>query len=146
MNTVVTELFETKTEEEWLTALESLLPDIHEVDRNAVQVWFRFYPLKVRRYIESAEDKEEVKRQLQLLGDYDLAEQIDTSHRFLYGHRFWPKVKQAIEALSEPPASAGGQKGSPNSTSSPPANAGGSDSNLSIADLARELSMEVSER
>src|SRR5436309_12728475 len=86
------------SESDWLSALESLLPDIHEVDRNAVQVWFRFYPLEVRRFIEKAEDKDEARRQLQLLGNYDLAEQIDTSHRFLYGHRYWPKVKHVIEA------------------------------------------------
>ena len=29
-------------------------------------------------------------------GDYLLKNQIDTSHKFLYGHRYWPEVKQAI--------------------------------------------------
>src|SRR4051812_28719514 len=85
------------TEQDWLSAIESLLPDIHEVDQAAVQVWFRFYPLDLRRFIEQAEDKSEAARGLQILGTWDLAEQIDTSHRFLYGHRFWPKVKKAIE-------------------------------------------------
>src|SRR5213080_1877530 len=104
MNNALVDYLSPFSESEWLSAVESLLSDIHEVDRNAVRVWFRFYPLELRRFFERAEDKEEVKRQLQLLGDYDLAEQIDTSHRFLYGHRFWPQVKKAIEALSEPPA------------------------------------------
>ena len=31
-------------------------------------------------------------------GSFDLKEQIDTSHHFLYGHRYWKTVKAAIEA------------------------------------------------
>jgi ferredoxin len=31
-------------------------------------------------------------------GDWELAGRIDTSHHFLYGHRYWPTVKAAIEA------------------------------------------------
>src|SRR5205807_227588 len=30
-------------------------------------------------------------------GDYELKNQIDSSHRFLYGHRFWPQVKKGVE-------------------------------------------------
>ena len=45
-------------EGEWLSAIESLLPEIHEVDRNAVQIWFRFFPLELFRYLQTAEDKE----------------------------------------------------------------------------------------
>jgi ferredoxin len=113
------------TQQDWFKAIESLLPDIHKVDRNAVQIWFRFYPLELRSFIERAEDKEETKQKLQLLGTYDLAEQIDTSHRFLYGHRYWPKVKEAIEAEA----------------------AKGEDAPYSdLAELVRELSMQVSER
>src|SRR5881409_3635233 len=112
------------TESDWCAAVESLLADIHGVDRNAVQVWFRFYPLEVRRFIENAEDKDEVKQQLQLLGNYDLAEQIDTSHKFLYGHRYWPQVKKAIEAEAE----------------------SFSDDSVELADLVRKLSMQTCER
>jgi hypothetical protein len=36
-------------------------------------------------------------QQLLLQGDYELKSQIDSSHSFLYGHRFWPEVKRAIE-------------------------------------------------
>ena len=32
-----------------------------------------------------------------MLGRYELNGQIDTSHRFLYGHRYWTKTKKAIE-------------------------------------------------
>ena len=80
----------------WLEALDSLLPSIHEVDRAAVQIWFRFFPLDLRTYLEEAEDRDETLHGLAMQGDYDLATQIDTSHRFLYGSRFWPRVKAAI--------------------------------------------------
>jgi len=89
------------TEPEWLGALESISSDIHQVDLTAVQVWFRFYPLEFRRFIERQPDEADLRRSLGLLGDYDLANQIDTSHRFLYGHRFWKVVKAAIEAEAE---------------------------------------------
>lgn len=99
------------SESDWLSAVDELLPSVHEVDRNAVQIWFRFYPLDFRRFIEKESDEAELRRSLGLLGDYDLSDQIDTSHRFLYGHRFWKVVKAAIEAeaevWSEPPAVAG---------------------------------------
>ena len=89
------------SESDWLAAVDSLVRKIHEVDRNAVEVWFRFYPLQFRRYIEKEPDEAELRRSLGLLGEYDLANQIDTSHRFLYGHRFWKVVKAAIEAEGE---------------------------------------------
>ena len=89
------------SELEWLSAVESIKSGVHEVDRNATQIWFRFYPLEFRRYVERQEDEAGVRRELGLLGDYDLADQIDTSHRFLYGHRFWKVVKAAIEAEAE---------------------------------------------
>lgn len=82
----------------WLAALETLLPSIHEVDRTAVQVWFRFYPLSLHRFIEAAEDKETTLRELAMQGSFALKDHIDTSHDFLYGHRYWNAVKAAIEA------------------------------------------------
>jgi ferredoxin len=30
-------------------------------------------------------------------GNYQLKDQIDSSHTFIYGHRFWPEVKAAVE-------------------------------------------------
>ena len=84
------------TEKEWLAAIGSLLPEIHEVDRNAVQIWFRFYPLDLVNYLETAEDPEEAMKGLAMDGDFGVLDKIDTSHRFLYGHRFWPHVKDLI--------------------------------------------------
>jgi ferredoxin len=88
-------------EESWSAALATLLRSIHEVDRNAAQIWFAFYPLELWRALNETEDREKLVQQLLLQGDYDLKNQIDSSHHFLYGHRFWPQVKQAIEASAE---------------------------------------------
>ena len=99
-NAFISEL-EKLNEADWLAAVESLLPAIHEVDRNAVQIWFRFYPLDLLNYLESAEDVEDAMKGLSMAGDFGLLDKIDTSHRFLYGHRFWPQVKAAVEARAE---------------------------------------------
>ncbi len=82
----------------WAAAVENLLPQIHEVDRNAIVIWFRFYPLGLFRALESAEDREAAIRGFALQGDFLLKDQIDRSHEFLYGHRYWKAVKAAIEA------------------------------------------------
>jgi ferredoxin len=84
-------------EHDWAEALRDLLPRVHEVDRNATQVWFGFYPLALQRAIESAEDREQLAQRLLLQGDYLLKDQIDSSHRFLYGHRYWPQTRRAVE-------------------------------------------------
>ena len=88
-------------EEAWSAALATLLRSIHEVDRNAVQIWFAFYPLELWRVLNEAEDREQLAQQLLLQGDYELKNQIDSSHDFLYGHRFWPQVKRAVEQSAE---------------------------------------------
>ena len=87
-----------QNEESWSATLATLLRSIHEVDRNATQIWFAFYPLSLFQALSESEDREKLVQQLLLQGDYDLKDQIDSSHRFLYGHRFWPEIKRAIEA------------------------------------------------
>ncbi|MGD9563279.1 MAG: 2Fe-2S iron-sulfur cluster-binding protein [Pyrinomonadaceae bacterium] len=99
-NAFISEL-EKHSEAEWLIAVESLLPAIHEVDRNAVQIWFRFYPLDLVKYLESADDVEDAMKSIGMQGDFGLLDKIDTSHHFLYGHRFWPQVKSAVETRAE---------------------------------------------
>src|SRR3989442_12157432 len=83
-------------EEAWNDALATLIRSIHEVDRNATQIWFSFYPLSLFKTLEAAKDPDQLVQQLLLQGDYELKDQIDSSHRFLYGHRFWPQVKKAV--------------------------------------------------
>ncbi len=84
-------------ETDWLKSLDALLPAISEVDRTATQIWFRFYPLALYDYLQSAEDKEKAVQKFVMQGNYELKNQIDSSHKFLYGHRFWKETKDAIE-------------------------------------------------
>ena len=62
---------------DWAHAIESLTPKIHPIDRNATRVWFAFFPIGPN------------------------PDRIETSHTFLYGHRFWPQVKRAILAAAK---------------------------------------------
>lgn len=96
------------SEADWLTAVDQILPCVHEVDKNALQIWFRFFPLELQRYAAAAEDRDELIRGLALQGDFELAGQIDTSHHFLYGHRYWPKIKSVIQNIAEPDPSTNG--------------------------------------
>jgi ferredoxin len=82
----------------WAGALESLLPAIHEVDRNATSIWFAFFPLALARAFEQADEPEKLAGRLLMQGRYRLEDQIDSSHDFLYGHRYWPEVKRAVIA------------------------------------------------
>jgi ferredoxin len=80
----------------WNEAIKSLLPSIHEVDQAATQIWFAFYPIGLFRALQQAEDPELLARRLLIQGTYTLRDQIDSSHKFLYGHRYWPEVKKAV--------------------------------------------------
>ena len=97
----MTTLFETflkqHDEEAWSATLTTLLRSIHEVDRNATQIWFSFYPLSLFQALEQAEDPEKLAQHLLMQGNYYLKDQIDSSHTFLYGHRYWPEVKSAVQ-------------------------------------------------
>jgi len=94
--TVFENFLQRQDETAWARALESLLPDIHEVDRNATSIWFAFFPLSLARAFEQSDEPEKLAARLLMQGRYRLDEQIDSSHAFLYGHRFWPQVKRAV--------------------------------------------------
>jgi ferredoxin len=89
------------SESDWSATIEEILPCVHQVDRNATQIWFRFFPLTLYRFIKQAKDPEEMIRSLSLQGNFELKDQIDTSHSFLYGHRYWKIVKAAIIAEAQ---------------------------------------------
>ncbi len=86
------------SENQWLETLDRISDEIHEVDRNATQVWFRFYPLSLFRYLQRTEDLEATLHGFAMQGDYELKTQVDSSHKFIWGHRFWTEVKQAISS------------------------------------------------
>ena len=85
------------TEADWLAAIEKIAPAIHAVDRDAVQIWFRFFPLALFRFLETSEDKAKDVQKFVIQGNYELKNQIDASHNFLYAHRFWTAAKTAVE-------------------------------------------------
>jgi ferredoxin len=92
---------------DWQTALEAVLPDVHPVDRPATRIWFHFFPLALSDAYAGATDVSSVTRRLRIDGNARLsAGQADTSHWFLYGHRYWPTVKAVMaarEADYDPP-------------------------------------------
>lgn len=100
MQTTLEQFLSRQNEEAWAATLTTLLRLIHEVDKNATQIWFAFYPLSLFTALQQAEDKDELAKQLLMQGRYELKDQIDSSHTFLYGHRFWPQVKKAVEAFA----------------------------------------------
>ena len=81
----------------WSTVRNTLVPSIHHVDRNATQVWFYFFPLALAEAFARAPEPEQLAGELRLDGNCRLADQHETSHWFLFGHRYWPQVKAAIE-------------------------------------------------
>lgn len=81
----------------WERALNDARSEIHEVDRGAIEIWFRFYPLELHDLLAKSDDPAQLARRLGIEGDCRLANQITTSHRFLYGHRFWAAAKKSIE-------------------------------------------------
>jgi ferredoxin len=88
-------------EKAWYAAIDQLIPEIHEVDRIATQIWFRFYPLSLFQYLQSAEDQAAALHGFAMQGNYQLKDQIDSSHHFLYGHRFWKEAKDEIVKHAE---------------------------------------------
>lgn len=85
---------------EWREIIRELKPSIHEVDKTATEIWFYFFPLALLSGLQQADDPEGLARKLSLDGNYLLKNQIDSSHRFLYGHRYWANVKAAVSELA----------------------------------------------
>jgi len=82
----------------WPDALQKISSRIHPVDRDATRIWFSLYPLLMHEECETATDRAAFEIFYQLRGPYRLAANLHTSHRFLYGHRFWASARQAALA------------------------------------------------
>jgi ferredoxin len=90
------------TDADWSSTLDAILPDVHEVDRDATRIWRAFFPVALADAYATAADPQAVDRRLRIDGNPRLAAgQIDSSHRFLYGHRYWPLVKTAVIARAD---------------------------------------------
>ena len=85
----------------WRRTAGLLEAETHEVDRTALRIWLSFFPLALARLLSQSHDATELERRFLLRGRYRLADQADTSHAFLYGHRYWPDVKRAIVAHAD---------------------------------------------
>ncbi len=84
----------------WLRAVDRLTGAMHPVDRAATRAWFHFFPLRLQRAIEDAQDPATLERHLRLQGRWRLEDQRHTSHWFLFGHRYWPDVVAVVRQVS----------------------------------------------
>jgi len=79
----------------WPTAVANLADRIHPVDRDATRIWFSLYPLVLHEPSAATLDRAAFEVFYQLRGSYRLSASVHTSHRFLYGHRYWPLARRA---------------------------------------------------
>ena len=56
-----------------------------EVDRNATQIWFAFYPLSLFQALTNSDDPEKLAQRLLLQGQFYLKDQIDRHTLFFSG-------------------------------------------------------------
>ena len=80
----------------WANIVKELESAIHPVDQKATRIWFAFYPVKLFKALKESADPEATAKKLILKGNYRLADQVDSSAKFLYGYRYWPQVKAAV--------------------------------------------------
>jgi ferredoxin len=85
----------------WLRVVERLQPAIHPVDHAATLAWFHFFPLRLQRAVEASDDPAALAHYLRLEGRWRLEEHRETSHAFLFGHRYWPEVRAAVRSRAE---------------------------------------------
>ncbi len=101
--TAVENLLGQQNDSDWAQTIAALEPAIHAVDRQATRIWFSFFPVKLFRALSTAEDEAEVAKRLILKGNYLLRNQIDRSAEFMYGHRYWPQVRQGVATRAAAP-------------------------------------------
>src|SRR5262249_45219504 len=87
---------------DWKKVVDELQWAIHPVDSRATRIWFAFFPVKLHRALADSPDPAEMARSLLIKGNYSLADQVDLSAEFMYGHRYWPGVKRAVAEYAVP--------------------------------------------
>ena len=88
-------------EQTWVKTLDLIHSDIHQIDRDATQIWFSFWPLKLAQLLDTEKNLENTFKKFQLDGNPQLREQVNESVKFLFGARFWVPVKKAVLAYSK---------------------------------------------
>jgi hypothetical protein len=91
----------------WHRAVDRLQNAMHPVDREATRIWLYFYPMRLQRAIDAAADPAALEQHLRLEGDWRLDRQRETSHWFLFGHRYWRPVREAVRAFASRPVAPG---------------------------------------
>src|SRR5215510_13162494 len=94
-------LLERLDDADWRKLVNELQLAIHLVDQRATYIWFAFFPIKLNQALAHSPDPEETAKRLLLKGRYRLADQVDSSAEFMYGHRYWPEVKRAVAEYAE---------------------------------------------
>ena len=100
MATELEKLLSGQSDGDWAVTVGELESAIHPVDRQATRIWFSFFPVKLHRALSEAADPAAEAKRLILKGNYLLRDQIDQSAEFLYGHRFWPKVRAEVARVA----------------------------------------------
>ena len=80
---------------------------MHPVDRAAARAWFHFFPMRLQRAVDEAADGPALVHHLRIQGRWRLDEQRETSHWFLYGHRYWATVRETVRAFAARPIAPG---------------------------------------
>jgi ferredoxin len=84
-----------------LAVVDAVARETHEIDRDALRVWFSIWPDLLRDLTAPGEDQQRRLKFFQMNGTFRLGEMTDLSHRFLYGHRYWPAIKNAMSEVNE---------------------------------------------
>lgn len=87
--------------DEWRAAVNAITPEVHPIDRDAIRIWFAHWPLLAIDVLASRPDRGKMVAFFQMNGQFDLTPLADTSHIFLYGHRYWMPVKAALDTKLE---------------------------------------------
>jgi ferredoxin len=90
---VLAEILQQYDQRAWNEALDALAAEMHPVDREATRIWFYFFPLTLAEALAATANRAELIHRYRLAGAFSLDGQVDTSHSFLYGHRYWCAVK-----------------------------------------------------
>lgn len=94
-------------DETWHRAVDRLEGAIHPVDRAATRVWFHLFPMRVQQAVDAAGDAHALVHHLRINGRWRLDEQREMSHWFLFGHRYWSDVREAVRAYAARPVAPG---------------------------------------
>jgi ferredoxin len=88
----------------WDYAVNTIGRDTHRIDQSALRIWFSFFPVELCQaleYLAKTGQEGALADGFNLKGRWRLADQVDTSHTFLYGHRYWPQVKRTVMSVQK---------------------------------------------